>query len=88
LDLKWCGPLRIVNKARANISNCLDLRTNKNIQLDVSSLKLFLCPPHVDPVAVAGMDEGEYLVDAIVAHRLEGTKNLKLVRRNGFLTEI
>jgi hypothetical protein len=37
-------------------------------------LKLFKCPPHVDPVAVAGIDEGEYLVEAIVAHRLEGTK--------------
>jgi hypothetical protein len=37
-------------------------------------LKLFKCPPHVDPVTVAGMDEGEYLVHSIVAHRLEGTK--------------
>jgi hypothetical protein len=74
LDMKWCGPFRVVNKANANIYNCLNLRTKKMVQLDVSSLKLFKCPPHVDPVAVAGMDEGEYLVEAIVAHRLEGTK--------------
>jgi hypothetical protein len=74
LDMKWCGPFRVVSKADANIYNCVNLRTNKNVQLDVSFLKLFKCPPHVDPVTVAGMDEGEYLVHSIVAHRLEGTK--------------
>jgi hypothetical protein len=68
----WCGPFRIVSKASANIYNCLNLRTNKNVQLDGFFSEV---PPHVvDPVAVAGLDEGEYLVEAIVAHRLEGTK--------------
>jgi hypothetical protein len=61
LDMKWCGPFRIVSKASTNIYNCLNLRTNKNVQLDVSSLKIFQCPPHLDPVVVAGMDEGEFV---------------------------
>jgi hypothetical protein len=51
------------------------LENQQECPVGVSSLKLFKCPPHVDPVTVAGsMDEGEYLVHSIVAHRLEGPK--------------
>ena len=35
---------------------------------------LFTCPPGVDPLTVAVMDEGEYIAEAILNHRLEGSK--------------
>jgi hypothetical protein len=73
LDLKWKGPFKVVRKIHANIYECLDLRTKKVVQFDVSSLRKFVCPPGVDPVSVAGIDEGEYIVDSILQHRLQGT---------------
>ncbi len=33
-----------------------------------------MCPEGTDPVAVAGQDEGEYVVKEIVGRRLEGNK--------------
>jgi hypothetical protein len=51
-------------------------RTKKKVCRDGSSLRAFICPEGVDPLAVAAQDEGEYVVREIVGHRLEG-KNKK-----------
>ena len=37
-------------------------------------MRSFQCPEGVDPLAVAGQDEGEYVVEAIVGRRLEGKR--------------
>ncbi len=55
-DLKWKDPFKVVRKVHANIYKCLDLRTKKMVQFDVSSLSKFVCLPGVTRVSVAGMD--------------------------------
>ena len=86
MDLEGKGPIKVLRKAHANIYESMDLRTKKVGQFAVISFRRFVCPPGVDPVSVAGMDEGEYIVDSILQHRLEGqdkrnkTHNYFLVR--------
>ena len=53
LDFKWRGPYQIVRCNEANIYTCKDLRTNAELQFDVTALELFVCPPDVDPVSIA-----------------------------------
>ena len=77
LNFKWRGPYQIVRRNEANIYTCKDLHTNVELQFDVTALKLFVCPPDVDPVSIAGLDEDEFVVRAILDHRLEG-ENRKL----------
>ena len=77
LDFKWRGPYLVVGRNEANIYTCKDLRTNAEFQFDVTALKLFVCPPNVQPVTIAGMDEDEFVVRSILDHRLEG-ENKKL----------
>jgi hypothetical protein len=74
LDFRWKGPFRVAEKLGSTRYGCSDLRTGELHQFDVSSLRLFECPDDVDPLEVAAMDEGEYVVDCILNHRLEGTK--------------
>ena len=74
LDLKWKGPYRVVKKMFANVYELEDLRTKKKVYRDVSSLRSFKCTEGVDPLSVAGSDEGEYVVHSILGHRLEGNK--------------
>jgi hypothetical protein len=57
------------------------LRTNEELKFDVTSLTLFVCPPNVDLISLAGMDEDVFLVRAILDHRLEG-ENKKLKTRS------
>jgi hypothetical protein len=76
LDYKWKGPYRVVKKLFANVYELEDLRTKKKVCRDGSSLRAFICPEGVDPLAVVAQDEGEYVVREIVGHRLEG-KNKK-----------
>jgi hypothetical protein len=76
LDYKWKGPYRVVKKLFANVYELEDLRIKKKVCRDGSSLRAFICPEGVDPLAVAAQDEGEYVVREIVGHRLEG-KNKK-----------
>ena len=42
------------------------------IQMIRSSLRAYICPEGVDPLAVAAQDEGKYVVREVVGHRLEG----------------
>ena len=78
MDYKWRGPYLVVGRNEANIYTCKNLRTNEELKFDVTSLRLFVCPPNVDPVTLAGMDEDEFLVRAVLDHRLEGgNKKLK-----------
>ena len=74
LDYKWKGPFKVIKKLFANVYEIEDLRTKKRICRDVSSLRSFICPEGVDPLVVAGQDEGEYVVRAIEGRRLEGKK--------------
>ena len=76
-DYKWRGPYLVTGHKEANIYTCKDLRTNAEVQFDITTLRLFICPPNVDPVTIAGLDEDEYLVRAVLDHRLEG-ENKKL----------
>ena len=73
-DYKWRGPFRVVESCEANIYQCMDLRTGQLLKFDVSALRKFECAPGVDPVAVAGWDEDEFVVDSILSHELKGTK--------------
>ncbi len=43
-------------------------------KFDVSMLKPYVNAAEVDPVAVAGLDEDEYLVRSVKAHQLRGGK--------------
>ena len=72
-DYKWRGPFRVVDSCEANIYKCIDLRTGHLLKFDVSVLRKFECAPGIDPVAVAGWDEDEFVVDSIVSHELKGT---------------
>jgi hypothetical protein len=72
-DLKWKGPFRVVG-SESNLYECMDLRTGKVTKFDVSMLRSFVGAADVDPVAVAGMDEDEFVVRSVKSHRLEGTK--------------
>lgn len=74
LDYKWRGPYRVLKKAFANVYEIEDLRTQKKLFRDVSVLRSFTCADGVDPMSVAGQDEGEYVVESIIGHRLEGNK--------------
>ncbi len=74
LDYKWKGPYRVVKKSFANVYEIEDLRTKKKLCRDVSSLRSFVCPQGVDPLTIAGQDEGENIVRSISGHRLEGKK--------------
>ena len=47
LNYNWRGPYQVVARKEANIYSCKDLRTNEEFQLDVASLRLFICPPNV-----------------------------------------
>lgn len=71
-DFKWRGPFRIVSVGPSNIYECLDFRTGKVVKFDVSILKKFEVSPGVDPTAVAGLDEDEFVVDSILGHVLKG----------------
>ncbi len=72
LDFKWKGPFRVLESLESNIYRCVDLRNGKVLEFDVSSLRLFKCPAGVDPISIAGMDESEFRVDAVLKHKLEG----------------
>jgi hypothetical protein len=64
----------VIKKVFANVYEIEDLRTKKKVCRDVSSLRSFVCPEGVDPLVVAGQDEGEYVVRSIEGRRLEGKK--------------
>jgi acetone carboxylase gamma subunit len=67
LDYKWKGPYRVF----ANVYELEDLRTKKKISdRDGFSLRAFICPEGVEPLAVAAQDEGEPVVREIVGHGL------------------
>jgi hypothetical protein len=56
----------VIKKLFANVYEIEDLRTKKKVWRDVSSLSFL---EGVDPLVVAGQDEGEYR--SIEGHRLE-----------------
>jgi hypothetical protein len=74
LDYQWRGPFKVIKKLFANVYELEDLRTKKILNRDVSSLRAFHCPDGVDPLTIAAQDEGEYVVQSIQGHRLEGSK--------------
>jgi hypothetical protein len=74
-DPKWKGPFQVVGIGESsNHVLCKDLCTQVVHPFDISTLRLFHCPPDIDPVTIAGMDEDEFLVKSILSHRLEGEK--------------
>mmetsp|Transcript_7130 Transcript_7130/g.7480 ORF Transcript_7130/g.7480 Transcript_7130/m.7480 type:complete len:1037 (-) Transcript_7130:831-3941(-) len=73
LDMKWQGPFKIIKKKFGNTYECEDLRTKKMKYFYISVMRSFSCPDGVDPIEVAGIDEDEFKVRAVVDHRLEGS---------------
>jgi hypothetical protein len=53
----------------SNCYSCQDLRTLKVLKFDVTRLKAYQQDPAMGAQEAAASDEGEYVVDEIVAHR-------------------
>jgi hypothetical protein len=66
----WRGPYLVKSHVHNNYT-LQDLRTLKELVVDVSRLKLFHVAEGVDPTTVAALDENEDIVDSILEHRTE-----------------
>ena len=89
----WRGPLAIVDdEAPGEAWRCQDLNTHRIVAFDISRLKRYDASRTEDPAALAAAaDSNEWIVEAIVDHRLRANcrKRIKtnfefLVRWEGF----
>lgn len=76
---RWRGPMVVAEVPRVDGSTvvCQDLRTQKLLTFHISRLRPYDVSRTDDPQAVAAVDENEFVVDSIVAHRLSGGGNPK-----------
>ena len=68
LHPKWRGPMTILS-ASGNTYTVLDVRTGKEIDFDVSRLKMFKPADDEKAIEVAAHDDFEFVVELIVNHR-------------------
>ena len=68
LHPRWKGPMLVVEHSLSTY-HCQDVNTLKIHQLHISRLKRYNMDQTPDPLAVASVDDAEYVVEQVIDHR-------------------
>ena len=80
---RWRGPMCVVEVLGKSAYRCQDLCTLKVVELHVSRLKSYNMKATDAPAEIAAADQGEWLVESVLDHRLAEGFRRKRGRRPG-----